>query len=32
MPYAKTFWGAMFGSCTDKFGVNWKVNIDHNPE
>jgi PhnB protein len=32
MPYAETFWGAMFGSCTDKFGVNWMINIDHQPE
>ena len=20
------FWGAYYGSCTDKFGVNWMVN------
>ena len=21
------FWGAYFGSCTDKFGVNWMFNL-----
>ena len=26
MPYAKQFWGASFGSLTDKFGVRWLVN------
>lgn len=25
MPIAKQFWGAMFGSVTDKFGVNWML-------
>jgi PhnB protein len=20
------FWGAYFGSCTDKYGINWMVN------
>ncbi len=28
MPMDKTFWGAYFGMCTDKFGVNWMVNYD----
>jgi PhnB protein len=23
-----TFWGARFGMCTDKFGVNWMFNYD----
>ena len=27
MPLAKAPWGDMFGMCTDKFGVNWLVNI-----
>lgn len=26
MPFEKTFWGAKFGSCTDKFGTQWMVN------
>jgi uncharacterized glyoxalase superfamily protein PhnB len=26
MPIQKMFWGAYFGSCTDKFGINWMVN------
>ena len=26
MPPADTFWGAYFGMCTDKFGVNWMFN------
>lgn len=28
MPAQDTFWGAKFGMCTDKFGVNWMVNYD----
>jgi PhnB protein len=26
MPLEKMFWGALFGTCTDKFGVQWMVN------
>ena len=26
MPLQDIFWGAYFGSCTDKFGINWMVN------
>ncbi len=22
------FWGAYFGSCTDRFGINWQVNCE----
>ncbi len=22
------FWGAYFGSCTDKFGINWQFNYE----
>ena len=29
MPLAKTFWGAYFGMCTDKFGIKWMVNFDY---
>lgn len=28
MPLQETFWGAIFGMCTDKFGVNWMFNHD----
>ena len=28
MPLAETFWGAYFGMCTDRFGVNWMMNYD----
>jgi PhnB protein len=28
MPLQDTFWGATFGMCTDKFGVNWMFNYD----
>ena len=30
MPLEKAPWGDTFGSCTDKFGVNWLVNISKN--
>lgn len=26
MPLADAFWGAYFGMCTDKFGIQWMVN------
>ena len=28
MPLEKAFWGAYFGMCTDKFGIQWMVNFD----
>jgi PhnB protein len=28
MPLAPTFWGAYFGVCSDKFGINWMVSAD----
>jgi PhnB protein len=28
MPLDKTFWGALFGMFTDKFGIHWMVNYD----
>jgi PhnB protein len=28
MPFADQFWGATFGSFTDKFGVSWMVNAE----
>jgi PhnB protein len=30
MPLADTFWGAYFGMCKDKFGIQWMVNYDYN--
>ncbi|MEJ7645733.1 MAG: VOC family protein [Chryseolinea sp.] len=30
MPLSDTFWGAYFGMCTDRFGVQWMVNYDKN--
>ncbi|MEW6470553.1 MAG: VOC family protein [Bacteroidota bacterium] len=30
MALDKTFWGALFGMCTDKFGIHWMVNYDYN--
>lgn len=26
MPLEKTFWGALYGACTDQFGVQWMIN------
>ena len=28
MPLKDMFWGAYFGSFTDKFGINWMVNFN----
>lgn len=28
MPLEKAFWGALFGMCTDRFGVRWMVNFE----
>jgi len=30
MPLQDMFWGAYYGSFTDKFGVQWMVNFDKN--
>ncbi len=27
MPLEKAMWGDTFGMCTDKYGINWMVNI-----
>ena len=32
MPLEKAFWGAYFGMCTDKFGIQWMVNYDYNQQ
>ncbi len=32
MPMTNTFWGAYFGMFVDKFGINWLVNFDENPQ
>lgn len=29
MPLQDMFWGAYYGSCTDKFGVQWMVNVSN---
>jgi PhnB protein len=31
MPLAKQFWGDTFGMVTDKYGVDWMVNIGAQP-
>jgi PhnB protein len=31
MPLEKAPWGDTFGMCTDKFGINWMVNIAGQP-
>jgi len=31
-PLEDTFWGALFGAFTDKFGVHWMVNYLYNNE
>ncbi|GAC1299825.1 MAG: VOC family protein [Vulcanimicrobiaceae bacterium] len=28
MPFGKTFWGAMFGIVTDRYGIDWMVNAE----
>ena len=28
MPLGETFWSPLFGSCVDRFGVNWMVNTE----
>ena len=28
MPLGDMFWGSYFGSCIDKFGIGWQVNVD----
>jgi PhnB protein len=30
-PLTKEFWGATFGTVTDKFGIDWMVNITEAP-
>ena len=29
MPIEDTFWGAYYGSFTDKFGINWMINYQN---
>ena len=28
MPIQEMFWGAYFGACTDRFGINWQFNYE----
>jgi PhnB protein len=30
MPLTQSFWGALFGMFTDKYGIQWMVNYDKN--
>lgn len=32
MPMADAFWGGYFGSFTDKFGINWLINVETTKE
>lgn len=32
MPMSQTFWGAYFGMFTDKFQINWMINVELAPE
>lgn len=32
MPMQETFWGAYFGSFTDRFGVQWMIDFEKNPQ
>lgn len=32
MPIQDTFWGAYFGMFVDKFGINWMINFDEQPQ
>lgn len=32
MPLEKVFWGALFGSFTDKFGINWMISHEYRKE
>ncbi len=32
MPLAPTFWSPLFGMCTDKFGIQWMVGMEHKPQ
>ena len=28
MPLDEMFWGSYFGSCIDKFGIGWQVDVE----
>lgn len=32
MPLQDSFWGAYFGMCADKYGVNWMISFDYNQQ
>lgn len=32
MPMQKTFWGSYFGTLKDKFGIQWMVSFDEQPQ
>jgi len=29
MPLQDMFWGAYYGTCTDKYGINWMLNYSN---
>lgn len=31
VPLGKMFWGALYGQITDKFGIQWMINFNENP-
>lgn len=32
MPLAEQFWGDYYGMCRDKFGINWMMSFNPNPQ
>jgi PhnB protein len=32
IPISYSFWGSYFGMLTDKFGIQWMVSFDANPQ
>ena len=32
MPMSDTFWNAYFGMFTDRFGINWMINVEQNTD
>ena len=28
MPLGETFWSPLFGTCTDRFGTSWMVDVE----
>jgi len=32
MPMGETFWSPLFGTCVDRFGISWMVNVEATEE